>query len=484
MFNPLKKRKSMKAIKYFVMGAVLAGFSTSAMAQDGTKADVDAVKKIISSKPADLADQLKPFDKKNKKNAENLVAFGRAFYEAKDTANAAKYADMALKANKRYAPAYILKGDLQALAEDGGGAALLYDQAIYFDPKNPEGYRKYASVYRKIDPRGAISKLNDLRTQLPDYPVDAIIGHINYISNNFDEAIAAYDKVPQAKLEKMDIIESAFSAYLTQNYDKGIQMAEFGLGKEPRNSTLNRLAMFCNTEKGNFDKAIDYADRLFNKSDSANISYMDYVYYGNALNGLKRHDEAIAMYNKALDQEFDNKDKRAGVIKTLSDAYKGTKDYENAIKYYEKYLNEVSKASASDHAGLGQLYVQHANNLEDAALKLEKFKKADEVYANLLTKYTDIEDYVAFQRARIGMYMDPESKQELAKPHYEKLVELLGNKAERDNTDNVRLVEAYRYLISYYLITKDDKNTAKEFAAKLQAIDPDNETAKQVLELK
>ena len=59
----------MKAIKYFVMGAVLAGFSTSAMAQDGTKADIDAVKKIISSKPADLADQMKPFDKKNKKNA-------------------------------------------------------------------------------------------------------------------------------------------------------------------------------------------------------------------------------------------------------------------------------------------------------------------------------------------------------------------------------------------------------------------------------
>ena len=128
--------------------------------------------------------------------------------------------------------------------------------------------------------------------------------------------------------------------------------------------------------------------------------------------------------------------------------------------------------------------MQHANNIEDAALKLEKFKKADEVYASLLTKYTDIEDYVAFQRARIGMYMDPESKEELAKPHYEKLVELLGDKAERDNTDNVRLIEAYRYLISYYLITKDDKNTAKQFAAKLKEVDPENETAKQVLELK
>jgi len=474
----------MKAIKYLAMGAVLAGFSTTAMAQDGTKADIDAVKNIINSKPADMEDAMKPFYKKNKKNAENLTAFARAFYEAKDTANAAVYADYAIKANKQYAPAYILKGDLCALAEDGGGAASFYDQAIYFDPKNPDGYRKYASVYRKISPQGAVAKLNDLRAQVPDYPVDAIIGHINYISNNFDEAIAAYDKVPKNKLEKMDIIESAFSAYLTQKYDKGIEMSEFGLQKEPRNSTLNRLAMFCNTEKGNFDKALDFADRLFNKSDSANISYMDYVYYGNALNGLKRHDEAINMYKKALEQEFDNADKKAGVVKTLSDAYKGINDYDNAIKYYQQFLNDVSKASASDHAGLGRLYAQHANALEDQAAKMEKLRLADEVYAGLLTKYQDVEDYVAFQRARIGMQMDPESKQELAKPHYEKLVELLGSKAERDNTDQVRLVEAYRYLISYYLINKDDKNTAKQFAAKLQEIDPSNETAKQVLELK
>ena len=471
-------------IKHVIMGVVLAGFSTTAMAQDGTKADIDAVKKIISSKPADLDDQMKAFYKKNKKNAENLTAFGRAFYEAKDTANASIYADHALKANKNFAPAYILKGDLRALADDGGGAASFYDQAIYFDPKNPEGYRKYASVYRKISPQGAIAKLNDLRAQLPDYPVDAIIGHISYISNNFDEAIAAYEKVDRNKMEKMDMIEYTTSCYFTQKYDKGLDMATFGLQKEPRNSTLNRMAMFCNTEKGDFEKALDYADRLFNKSDSANISYMDYVYYGNALNGAKRHDEAIAMFKKALDQEFDNKDKRAGVVQTLANAYKGMEDYPNAIKYYQQYLTDVSKASANDYAGLGRLYAQYANTLEDITAKMEKLRLADQVYASLLDKYTDVEDYVAFQRARIGMQMDPESKQELAKPHYEKLVELLGNKSDRDNTDKVRLVEAYRYLISYYLINKDDTTTAKEFAKKLQEVDPENETAKQVLELK
>ena len=452
-----------------------------AVAQDGTKADVAAVKNLIASKPADMNKAMKPFYGKNKKNAENLVAFGRAFLDAKDTLNARIYAEHGMKL--KYAPAFILRGDLFALADEGGAAAGMYDQAIYFDPKNPEAYRKYASVYRKISPSGAVAKLRELGQQVPDYPVDAIIGHINYISNNFDEAIQSFDKVPKDKLEKMDIIESAFSAYLTQKYDKGIEMAEFGLQKEPRNSTLNRLAMFCNTEKGNYDKALDYADRLFNKSDSANISYMDYVYFGNALNGLKKHDEAINMFKKALEQEFDNKDKRAGVIKTLSDAYKGVEDYPNAIKYYGQFLEEVSKAAASDYHGYAQLHVKHANASEEPA-KTELFKKADAIYGDMASKYSDIDDFIAFQRARIGMYMDPESKQELAKPHYEKIIEVLGAKDELDASEKSRIIEAYRYLISYYLITKDDKVKAKEFAGKLQLIDPDNETAKQVLELK
>ena len=44
----------MKAIKYLFIAALTAGYSANALAQDGSKADVDAVKKIISSNPADL----------------------------------------------------------------------------------------------------------------------------------------------------------------------------------------------------------------------------------------------------------------------------------------------------------------------------------------------------------------------------------------------------------------------------------------------
>ena len=474
----------MKAIKYFAFGLMLAGFSTTALAQDGTQADVDAVKKLISSNPSDLDKQLKPFLSKNKKNAENLVAFGRAFYEAKDTARARSCAESALNAAKnKCAPAYVLLGDIAAYGEDGGKAASFYDQAIYYAPQTAEAYRKYAMVYRKIDPAGAIAKLQDLGKAVPGYPVDALIGHINYISNKFDDAISAYDKVDKSKLEKMDMIEYATSCYFTGKYDKGLDMALYGLQKEPRNSTLNRMAMFCYTEKSQFPEALQYADRLFNKSDSANISYMDYVYYGNALTGDKQHEKAIEMFKKALDQEFDNKDKRAGVVQTLANAYKGIEDYPNAIKYYGQYLNDVSKASASDYHSYAQLHVKHANTLNGTE-KSDMFKKADEIYGNMATKYADIDDFIAFQRAHIGIFMDPEFKNGLANPHYAKLIEVLANKAEKDATDKKRLIEGCGYFINYYVHINQDFAKAKEYAAILLQVDPENESAKAVMELK
>ena len=469
-------------MKYLVIGAVLAGFSTTGMAQDGTKADVAAVKNIINSKAADLNDQMKAFYKKNKKNAENLVEFGRAFYEAKDTANAHVYADHALKADKKYAPAYILLGDIAALAEDGGGAAAQYEQAIYFDPKNADAYRKYASVYRKISPAGAVAKLEQLRQQVPDYPVDALIGHINYISNRFGEAIEAYDKVPQAKLEKMDIIESAFSAYLTQKYDKGIEMAKLGLQKEPRNSTLNRLAMFCNTELKNYPDALVFADKLFNQSDSANISYMDYVYYGNALKGDKQQEKAIEMFKKALEQEFDNKDKRAGVVKTLSDAYSDMDLYDEAILYYEQYLKEYSTPTATDHAGLPQLHYYKSQKLQGED-RIAALQKANQLYEELQKNYPDAEEYATFWRARVNNAMDNDQEGGLAKPFYESLISMIEPKAEKSKSDTARLKESYLYLISYLARVQNDMNAAKEVATKLAAIDPENEVAKQVLSI-
>ena len=476
----------MKAIKYLFTAALMTGFSAAATAQDGTKADVDAVKKIISSKPADLNKQLKPYYSKNKKNAENLVAFGRAFYEAKDTANAKSYANYALQASKnKCAPAFLLLGDIEAVGDNGGQAASMYEQAIYVDPKNPDAYYKYANVYRKISPSGAVAKLNELRQQRPDVPVDALAGRIYYMSNEFEKALAAYDKADKAQMEERDLSDYAMTAFFKQKYDKSLEIAKYGLTRKPRHAAFNRLAFFNSTELKNYDEALAYADKLFHQSDSAKFSYYDYTYYGNAYAGAKQPEKAIEMYELALAQEdMDNKAKRAGVVKQLSDAYKNKEDYPNAIKHYQDYLSNMEKPTAMDMAGLATLHMQHGSTLEDAEAKKAAFMKADAVYGDLASKYENAVEYATFMRARVNAQLDPDSKLGLAKPYYEKLIELIEPRADKDATERARIIESYRYMIAYNFIVLEDTATAKEYATKLQAIDPENEIAKQILETK
>lgn len=474
----------MKTVKYFIMGAMLLSFTASAVAQEDSKATIEAITKVIKSNPADLEDQVKDVVKKNKKNAEVIVGIAQAYYDIKDTANAARYANLALEKNKKYAPAYILLGDIQALSNDGGSAAQLYEQAIYFDPKNPEPYRKYASVYRKVSPTGAVAKLEELRIQRPDISVDAMAGHIYVLSNNFDKAIECYSKAwneDKSKFEKSDINDYALSLYILQKYQQSLDVVKYGLSKEPRNETYNRLALFDCTELKDYDTALSYADALFNKSDSAKLSYRDYTYYGNAYAGKKDYNKAIEMYQKALTMDIDNKAKRAGVVKQMSDAYKQMDDYDNAIKYYEDYLNDVEKASAADKAGLASLYEIKASKQTDAAAQLADFKKAEQIYVQLENDYPDAQEYAVFKRARVNSYMDPDSKQGLAKPIYEKLASIIEAYPEKSNSDKARLIEAYSYLGSYYLIVKDSKSEADVYWNKILEVDPTNEKAKLAL---
>ena len=474
----------MKAIKYLFMSALLMGFSTAANAQDGSKADVAAFKEIINSKPADMDKQLSAYYKKNKKNAENLVAFGRAFYDAEDYKNATVYADYALKANKKFAPAYILQGDIAAVGEeDGGKAAVAYETAILYDEKNVDAYRKYANVYRKVDPTGAVEKLEQLRNIDPSYPVDALIGHINYISLRYGKAIEAYEKAPLQSLSRMDYIEFAMANYHAKQYNKALEVAKAGLQKDPLNATLNRIALMNANEVKKYGEALKYAENMFNKidKDSVKLNDIDYLNYGKALSGSEQYEAAIEKFKAALTMDAEDKSQHASLYKATSDAYKGMKDFPNAIDYYKQYLKADEDADATEYASLGMLMMQYARSLEGDA-QVEAYKQADQHFADLVTKFPDSEEFALFQRGRINNSIDPDMSQGLAKPHFERLASLISARENIDDTDRSRIEGAYRYLMSYYNSQKDYVN-ALGYAQKLQQLKPEDEGIQKLVEM-
>lgn len=457
----------------------MIGFGAPAMAQKNN-AVIEEVSKLI--KTHGDGEAIKAIFKANKKNPEVLLGMGRAYLEVKDTANASKYANLALARNKKYAKAFILLGDIAVFADDGGKAAEQYQQAKYFDPKDPEGYFKYANILRGRSPEEAVQNLEELRTQRPDIAVDALVARIYYSSNKMQKSVDAYAKVSDlSKLADEDITNYATASWMLQHREKSLEIAKYGLSKNARKAAWNRLAFYNLTDMNQSDEALKYADALFNNSDSVKISGFDYTYYGTALKNAKQYDKAIEMFDNAAKENKDNKAQLNMTRKNLADTYVAMEDYANGIKYYNEYLINVEKPSAFDLAGLGTIYQKQASSLEGEAQKAALLS-ADSVYAKLAEVHPTQTDFANFMRARINSSLDPETTEGLAKPYYEALATSLAANTNRDNTDNIRLVEAYRYLGYYYLV-KNDKANADIYWNKVLEIDPENETAKQALSI-
>jgi tetratricopeptide (TPR) repeat protein len=479
----------MKSIKYLLMGALLLGSAAPMMAQEDNKAIIAQATQIIKSKSATANDQIKEIAKDNKKNPEVLVGIGRAYLDqVRDTANANVYAEKALGRNSKYAPAWILKGDIAIVKDDPGEAAADFQNAIYFAPKEPEGYYKYAMVQRGVNPGTAAATLENLRKERPDYPVDQLIGHIYYNAQDYEKALAAYDKVPDIlKMDDENITEYGISAWLLGKRDKSIDICSKALTKNPRKAAWNRLEFYNYTDQKNGAEALKYADRLFNASDSAHYSAEDYIYYGTALKLEKQFDKSIEAYNKALELDKDNEKQRAVIYKSLSDLYLEKADFDNAVNFFKKSISGSEKPSMDELDNLGTLYADIAakkTQANDSVGAKAAFKQADEAYAKMNELYPNYKNYCNYMRGQINANLDPDSKAGLAKPYYEALANALSTKTDISGSEKAMLTQAYTYLMVYYFNTMKDVPTSKEYAAKLLAIDPENEIAKQVSEMK
>ena len=482
-------------MKYVLMGVLTLGFSASVMAQDGSKADVDAVKKIISSKPADLQKQLKPFYSKNKKNTDNLLAFARAFYEASDTANARAYANYALTASKnKCAPAYVLLGDIAALSDDGGAAAAYYDQAIYADNKYVDAYKRYAMVYSKIDPRGSAQKLDELKQNVPDVSIEAIKAHIfmraserandrQQVQENRKLAYEHYMKADISKLDKGELNEFVRASYFTGHPQDAFRVAEAGLKLEPRNRTFNRMAMFASYDMKNYDTAKAYINKYFNESDSVTASEYDHYYAALIYDALNETDNAKKSYHQALDiVNEQSMIKRHAILKALSDSHMKDNDFENGLKYYQQFLDNKPDTKVDDYEGLAANYSKWAEGVDEGK-KAELTNKAADVYSVIAEKFPVQKAYATYKRAELRNKLDKNMEQRLAKPEYSQVVELLGSKADRSKSENTMLKYSLHYLMfGSYL----DKNipAAKEYAEKILAIDPEYKPALEIQNLK
>jgi len=434
---------------------------------------------IVNYTPAEIYNLKKQY----KKNPNELVRIGKELLAQKKTIEAKDFAKLALStSDNKYAPAYILLGDIEVLSNNGSVAAALYNQAIYADPKLVEAYYKYAMVYRKIDPKGAAQKLDELKANCPEVNVDAIKGHIFMVAGDEKNAYNEFKKVPIAQLDKSYLNEFARASYFQGHFEDALAACEQGLKDKPRNATFTRLAMFSNYELKNYEAAKGYIHKYFNETDSAKFSEYDHYYAALIYDALGEKQNAYDEYDKALALVQDGSMiKRWTILKTLSDAYLKDNNFEKAIKYYQEFTASKPGLTFDDEESLATIYSKYAK--EDAAKKEELTNKAADIYAELAKKYPNQVAYATYMRANLRNSLDNNMEKSLAKPDYQKLVEILVAKGDRTKGENTMLKTAYHYLMFNSYINKDVAG-AKAYAEKILAIDPEYKAAQEIMNLK
>ena len=366
--------------------------------------------------------------------------------------------------------------------KDAGKACQLYEQAIYFDPNYKEAYLKFADVYKGASPQLAIEKLEQLKNLDPScVAADKKLAEVYYLNNKFDKAAEAYAhfiNTPEATED--DLTKYSFALFLNHDFEKSLQIALMGLQKNPRDAAFNRLAMYNYTDLKRYDEAMKAADAFFKESDKADFSYLDYMYFGHLLNAVKKYDQAVEAYMKAITLDPAKTD----LWREVSSSYELNNEFTKAIEAYKKYSESLSadKRTPDVQFQIGKLYYEKGTQSDTLTVSLDERKaalvSADSIFTEIAKVAPD--SYLGnFWRARTNSALDPETTQGLAKPYYEEVAAFLIDK--NDPRYNSALIECYSYLGYYYLVA-NKLPESKEYWNKILAIDPANATAKRALD--
>ena len=474
----------MKRLQIFLAGAFIA--TGSLFAQSGNaewQAGLAKMKELIQTNPSQAADEADQLLKgKNKKNPELVVAVARTYLDAGKLPEAEEYLALAKKADHKSAAVSVLEGDIAVLKKDAGTACQMYEQAIYFDPQNVQAYLNLADVYKGANPQQAIEKLEQLKSVVPSCVLaDKKLAEVYYMNNRFDKAAEAYARfINTPETTEDDLVKYAFALFLNHNFEKSLEIANIGLKRNARHAAFNRLAMYNYTDLKRYDEAQKAADAFFNAADKADYSYLDYMYYGHLLNALKKYDEAVVQYQKAIELDAS----KTELWREISHAYEQKNDYTDAITAYQKYYNSLPAAEQTSDLlfQMGKLYYGKGTQGDTLNVSSDERKaalaSADSVFTVIAQAAP--ESYLGnFWRARTNSALDPETTQGLAKPYYEEVAALLISKD--DPRYNSALVECYSYLGYYYLVA-NKLPESKEYWNKILAIDPANATAKRALD--
>jgi tetratricopeptide (TPR) repeat protein len=365
----------------------------------------------------------------------------------------------------------VARGDVFLKSDQGGGEAMSsYDRAISANPSFAQAYyRKGVLSVRSRNFNEAQTNLKKAIDLDPSYaPAYRELADMYYYAGQYELALSTFQKyIGLAEKSSGTDAQYASFLYLTKKYPEALTEINKVLQADPNNLTMNRLKAYSLYETGEFAGAAAAMDNFMKVAPPEKVLPDDVAYQGKIAARSGNADAGIASLTKAVSTTTDPVKKKELQV-ALATAYGAKKDHRGAIRVHRDIL-----ANGGDLTDQFRLATAYSNNKQP--------QQADSVFNIILTaRPTYAPGHLA--RARVNASLDPEAKKGLAKPHYDKYIEL--SKAPDADASKFRegLVEAYGYL-GVYNFQKGDKTAARTNFEQVLTLDPTNPGAKNNIEI-
>lgn len=438
-----------------------------------------------------------------------------------DTALALPLIREAVKIDNKNKDVFLIAGDIYILVNDGSKAISNYKLAQFADPQSPTAAMKIGNIYVKGRALQAAIPYYEEAIQLnANYaPAYRELGQLYLLAQRFDQSKENFKKYLDLTAGNIPAkIRYVNALFYAKDYNGVITNVEDIFKVDKSRTYMNRIAGYSCYEKNppDYDKALAYMETLFKTVAPERILWKDYQYMARILvkknmNYPKMADE-LASAEKQLDAEktklataslaADKAKYKASIegmtakIATMkADLAKSNAEIDRAFGEYNKVLNmkpgdkSLLNEMASNYnmfrrydgvaKTLSKMLDPAKDNTEDlmkigrAYYNSEKYKTADSVFASIIAKTpTYIPAYL--WTANTYSKMDPDLKLGLAKPKFEKLIDV----AKTDSIKNApAMMDAFGYL-SYYHMMNNNFSRSKDYYNRMINLDPNNKDNK------
>jgi tetratricopeptide (TPR) repeat protein len=375
---------------------------------------IEAADAFIQYKNKNLERAKKLLDKAltiDPKNIDAKILYGDIYTELNNGSLAAEFYNKALDLNRNSARAIVSKGRLYKRSTNYSGAAEEFENAIEIDPG-------YAPAYREL-------------------------GETEFKQGKLTKAKESYKKYLELSKNNCGArIRYATFLFLGKDYPGALsELAQTEKHCDANNMKLLRISAYCLYETEEYAKGLQTIQKIFDKTPEDKRSTYDIEYYGKLLVASDQDSLGILQLRKAYNLDPN----RTELLSDIANAYYKTKNYSEAAKVLNEKIATGKDAKTLDYYILGRAYYFNAQFME-ADTAFEMLNEKAPTYASGW-----------LWRAKANTHIDSTSELGLAKPHYEKYIEL----AMADSTNISKysgLVEAYGYLAYYYILKEDNAN--------------------------